>query len=502
MDGRPAPAATLESLRSALLDSEARYRALFSSILDPLIAIDEYGTIRNASDSVERVFGYMPRELVGQNVKLLMGEPHHSQHDEYLANYRRTGVTHILNRTREFEVVRKDGSRIFCELSVSRVEGGRDGDTLFVGTFRDITDRKWAQEALRDSERRFHAIFDGTYQHLGLLDLDGTILEVNRTALNAAHVPREELIGIPFWEGPWWSESVATRERIRGAVARAAAGEFVRFEVQICARDDHPIDLDFSLKPVKDEKGGVVLLIPEGRDISELKRVQRAETNMLRALASIGESAALLAHEIKNPITAVNVALRAVADQLGEDHRAILEDLVIRMQRVQSIMQRTLSFAKPLDIKYAVCDVRKLVDDCIVHVGAQIAQTQSRVEASVEPDLRLRCDPGLLEEVLSNLIVNALEAKGQDARVRVTASSSGPSHVELRIDDDGPGVSETLRESLFKPFVSTKRKGTGLGLAICKKVVEEHGGTIAVETSPQGGARFSIRVPRNGAATK
>jgi PAS domain S-box-containing protein len=484
----------LESLQAALQHSEARYRALLASILDPLIAIDDHGTIRDASHSVERVFGYRPDELVGRNVKLLMGEPHHSKHDEYLANYRRTGVTHILNRTREFEVVRKDGSKFICELSVSRVESARGGP-LFIGTFRDVTDRKWAESAMRDSERRFHAIFDGTYQHLGLLDLDGKILEVNRTALDATHVPRDELIGVPFWEGPWWSDA-PTRERIRGGVAQAATGKFVRFEVEICGRHGRAIDLDFSLKPVKSEAGEVVLLIPEGRDISDIKRVQRAETTMLRALASIGESAALLAHEIKNPITAVNVALRAVADQLGEDHRAILEDLVTRMQRVQAIMQRTLSFAKPLELRPSVCDVRTLIDDTIGHVGAQIAQSEATVDRDIEPDLRLSCDVGLIEEVISNLIVNAIEARGQGAKLRIAAASGLSSDVELSIDDDGPGVSESLRASLFKPFVSTKRKGTGLGLAICKKIVEEHGGSIRVENSPLGGARFAIRLPR------
>ncbi len=495
---RTAP--TLESLQAALREREAHYRALLESILDPLIAIDDHGTIREVSASVERVFGYAPAELVGRNVKVLMTEPHLTLHDEYLANYRRTGVTHILNRTREFEVVRKDGSTLNCELSVSRGDPDGDAETFFVGTFRDVTDRKQAESALRDSERRFHAIFDGTYQHLGLLTIEGKILEVNRTALDATHVPRDELIGLPFWEGPWWSDA-ATRERIRGAVAEAAADKFVRLEVEICTRHGAPIDLDFSLKPVKNEHGDVVLLIPEGRDITDFKRAQRAETTMLRALASIGESAALLAHEIKNPITAVNVALRAVADQLGEDHRAILEDLVVRMQRVQAIMQRTLSFAKPLDLRLAVCDVRKLVEDTIHHVGAQIAQAEATVDVDVEEDLRLRCDVGLIEEVLSNLLVNAIEAKEQGAIVRVSAASIRPSSVEIAIDDDGPGVSEKLRASLFKPFMSTKRKGTGLGLAICKKVIDEHGGSIRIENSSLGGARFVIRLPRMPKAT-
>lgn len=492
---------TAEELRVALRESEVRHRALLASILDPLISIDEQGTIREVSASVERVFGYAPHELVGQNVKILMTEPHRAQHDGYLANYRTTGRASILNRTREFDVVRKDGTSICCDLSVSRIEPGASGEVRFVGTFRDVTERKAAEAALRRSEQRFHAIFDGTYQYLGLLAPDGTLLEANQTALDATGVTRATVIGQPFWEGPWWSDSQATRERIHSAIVEAASGKFVRFEVQVRARDGALIDVDFSIKPVKDERGLVTLLIPEGRDITELKRVQRAETTMLRALAAIGESSALLAHEIKNPITAVNVALRAVADQLGEDHREVLADLVARMQRVQALMQRTLSFAKPLELHRIECDAVQLVRDTIAHLAAQIAEARATVTIEAARDVRVACDTGLLEEVIANLIVNAMESRGRGARVEVGVSAEGSRGVRFTVDDDGPGINEQLRTSLFKPFVSTKVKGTGIGLAICKKIIEEHGGSIRVETSRLGGARFVISLPTHSGAS-
>ena len=120
---RTTPAAELEALRAKVAQLEeqsAAARAITMSSLDPLIAIDDHGVIRLASDSVQRVFGWSPAELVGRNITVLMPEPHHSMHDRYLESHRRTGITTILNRTREFEVVRRDGSRILCDLSVSR----------------------------------------------------------------------------------------------------------------------------------------------------------------------------------------------------------------------------------------------------------------------------------------------------------------------------------------------------------------------------------------------
>ena len=479
---------------ATVAEHEERWRALLSSMLDPMVAIDAWGTIQAASDSVERVFGWSPRELIGQNVRLLMAEPHRSEHDAYLEAYRRTGRTGIIGVTREFEVVRKDGGRLTVELSVgrARLEGGRE---LFTGTFRDVTERRLAEEALRASERRFHAIFDEAYQYLGLLSPDGAVLEINRTALTATGVSREQVIGQPFWEARWWSFSAETRERVRAAVASAASGEFVRFEVEIRGRGNEVLTVDFSLKPVHDRDGRVVLLIPEGRDISEIKRAQRAETAMLRALATIGESAALLAHEIKNPITAVNVALRAVADQLGEDHRAVLEDLVVRMQRVEQMMRRTLSFARPLDLRRERIDARSLMTDAAAHLADELARAASTIEVDAPAGIDFVADRGLLEEVLANLVRNAIEAKGASARVALSARAVGTG-VELSVADDGPGVPVASRATLFKPFATTKRKGNGLGLAICRKIVEEHAGTIVLDPDHTAGARFVIRLPR------
>jgi PAS domain S-box-containing protein len=484
-----------EGPRLERVANESFLRTVLSSMLDPLVAIDVQGSILAASDSVERVLGWKPSELLGRNVNVLIPDPHHGQHDGYLERYRKTGQTSILNRTREFDVRHKDGSLVACDLSVARGELP-DRSVVFIGTFRDVTERKQAEQALRDSERRFHALFDQAFQFLGLLKPDGTILEINRTALDATGVTREEVLGIPFWKGRWWAESKAMQQRIEEAVQRAAAGEFVRFEVEVRGRGERLIDVDFSLKPVMDEQGGVVLLIPEGRDITPIKHAQRQETAMLRALAAIGEQAAVLAHEIKNPITAVNLALRAVADQIGEDQQAILEDLVSRMRRLEELMRRTLSFAKPLELRREVIDAHKLIEDTIAHVRGELAKGGADARPlAMQKSVHFAGDAHHIEEVLSNLIRNAVEAKGIGAHIALSAEREGSAWVRILVDDDGPGIPSELRPTLFRPFTTTKRKGTGLGLAICKKIVEEHGGTITIEDAPTGGARFVLRFP-------
>jgi PAS domain S-box-containing protein len=483
--------ATAEALEREL----RRWQAIVASSLDPLVAIDPRGTVLVASDSVERVFGWKPAELIGRNINVLMPEPHRSAHDGYLSDYRRTGVTHILGRTREFEVVRRDGSRLTCELSVSRADLP-GGEVVYSGSFRDVTDRRRAEDLLAESERRFHAVFDGAFQYLGLLEPDGRILEANATSLEAVGARRADVVGQPFWEAPWWSARSGDVQRVREAVQRASAGEFVRFEYEVRTKSGEIREVDFSVKPVRGADGRVALLIPEGRDVTELKRAQRAETDMLRRLATVGEQAAVLAHEIKNPITAVNVALRAVAERLGTEQRAVLEDLVARMQRLEQLMHGTLSFAKPIDLRRETIDTRAFLEGVVARLRLRIVRAGAHLSVDVMPEAaRFSADPHRLEEVLANLVINALEARSRAVRIAVHAGPLGRTGVRLTVDDDGPGIPAEHRARLFVPFATTKHTGTGLGLAISRRIVEAHGGTLEARESPLGGARFEIDLP-------
>jgi PAS domain S-box-containing protein len=143
-----------------------------------------------------------------------------------------------------------------------------------LGAAEDITERKRVQEALWESERRFRAIFDHTFQFTGILKPDGTLLEINQAALDFSGQKLEEILGRPFWEVRWWTLSSRHQKKLKKAIAAAAAGKFVRYEVEVLAAGDTVVTIDFSLKPFKDETDQVVLLIPEGRDISDRKRVK------------------------------------------------------------------------------------------------------------------------------------------------------------------------------------------------------------------------------------
>ena len=149
--------------------------------------------------------------------------------------------------------------------------------------------RQQAEEALRETERRFRAVFEQTFQFTGLLTIEGILLEANQTALEFGGFQLADVAGRPFWEARWWTISPATQEQLREAISQAAAGQFVRYEVDVLGADNRVVTIDFSLKPVKDEKGQVVLLVPEGGDITQLKQAVLQElhqetTNILESI--------------------------------------------------------------------------------------------------------------------------------------------------------------------------------------------------------------------------
>ncbi len=168
------------------------------------------------------------------------------------------------------------GEIIPVDFTLFTLKDSKTGEPIGLATVtRDIRDRKRAEEMLRDRERLFRAIFDQSFQFMGLLKPDGTILEINQTALAAAGVGIEDIIDTPFWETLWWQISPEAKEQVREAIALAATGEVVRYEAEVLVAGGAVVTVDFSLKPIKDDDGKVILLIPEGRDISDRKSLEQ-----------------------------------------------------------------------------------------------------------------------------------------------------------------------------------------------------------------------------------
>jgi PAS domain S-box-containing protein len=225
------------------------------------------GTIIWANQAELDLLGYTREEYIGHSIT----EFHADQ--DIIADILQRLLSNQLVQNYEADLRCKDGSirRVLIDSNSS----WRDGEFVRTRCFtRDITDRQCAEEALRRSEQKFHAIFDGMFQFMGVLTPEGIIIEANRTALDAVAVNLEDVVGKMFWETQWWTHSLLLQEQLKKAITRAAKGELVRFEAEHILADGLSVFVDFTIKPIFDEVGKVIMLIPEGRDITDRKQTE------------------------------------------------------------------------------------------------------------------------------------------------------------------------------------------------------------------------------------
>jgi PAS domain S-box-containing protein len=229
------------------------------------------GGITYWSGGAEKLYGYTSEEAIGRISHELLETRAHIAMQDVEAQIAQQGSWYG-----ELTHTTRDGHEIVVESRHVRVS--YDGDLYALETNRDITERKRAEDALRDGEERLRAIYDGTYQYIGLLSPDGTLLEANRASLefagDAFGSKREHVVGRPFWETVWFVHTPGAPEKLREAIARAAAGEFIRYEAPLMRPSGEEVIFDFSLHPVRNTRGDVFLIVPEGRIITDRKRAE------------------------------------------------------------------------------------------------------------------------------------------------------------------------------------------------------------------------------------
>ncbi len=234
-------------------------------------------TIVYANPKFESMFGYDPGELKGKVVDVLNYGDENENATQSTAKIT-SEIEKYGEATYKVRNIKKDGTPFWCRAHASLFKHPEHG-MVYVAVQDDITEYQRAEAALQESEERFRAIFNQTFQFVGLLQPDGILLEANQTILEFAGLSRSQVIGKPFWSSRWWMISTQTQDRLKAAIAHAATGEFVRYEVEILGKGDAVATIDFSLRPIQDESGQVKLLIPEGRDITERKQMEEQLRN-------------------------------------------------------------------------------------------------------------------------------------------------------------------------------------------------------------------------------
>lgn len=483
-------------------------RALMEAAVDAIIVVDAQGCILAANEATTRMLGYVARQLIGQNVSILMPEPDRNSHQGYMKKYLETGVAKIIGRGRQITARRSDGSLFPARLSVGRIAG--DSPPQFVGLLRDLTQEQESTAALeleRDRARAYLELHDSI-----LLELDAKaqIREINSRGTQLLGAPAAELRG-----RPWLQFLDGEPERERGVLMleRALASGTSRereFDSLDAIGQRHRIY--WRCIALRGSDGAPAGWLCSGVDVTERalreQHAHLAQDRLTRVarLATMGEMATGLAHELNQPLTAITTFARACDHYLDlpkpdlTEVRAAVREIAAEGLRAGEVIRRLRNMVRSdLPDERVTLDIGNLVEELrtLLVADARLHGTELRFE--LPADLPQVSANGMqLQQVLLNLARNAFEAVQEQPagqrRVEISVTHA-EGEVEFCVSDNGPGISPQIADRLFDPFASTKGSGTGLGLAMSRTIVKSHGGTIGTRKVKPQGATFYVRLP-------
>jgi signal transduction histidine kinase len=248
--------------------------------------------------------------------------------------------------------------------------------------------------------------------------------------------------------------------------------------------------------------GMAAIFYTQHRHLAEMKTLE-AEMERRERLSALGNMAAAVAHEIRNPLNAVSMGLQRLRVEFQpaetDEYRALLDVVQGEVRRLNAIVEDFLSLARPFSLRPEPIIVRALVDEVLLLADGEARATGITTEREIARDLpSLHADRDRIKQVLLNLVLNAIQAMPGGGRLTLGASVSGGA-LAFDVSDTGSGIAPEILPRLFEPYVTTKAKGLGLGLAIARRIVEAHGGTIEAGNRPEGGSRFRVTLPAGGA---
>ena len=322
-------------------------------------------------------------------------------------------------------------------------------------------------------------------------DVGGSITYVNDKFCEISKYSRPELLG---QDHRVVNSGYQPKSFIRDLWSTIARGKIWRGEIRNRAKDGSIYWVDTTIVPFVDSDGKPYQYMAIRYDVTERKRAERTVQEQT-SLARLGEMAAVVAHEVKNPLAGISGALQVIGSRLpadGADH-AVIGDIQNRIESLNAMVQDLLVFARPKAPALAQTPIRALLTD--ITTGFRRDPAHADVEVRVSgADPTLRVDHEQLRLVFHNLVLNAAQAMNGsgtiDLQVRATADLC-----EVRVADMGPGLSASVLRTMFEPFFTTKHRGSGLGLPTARRIVEAHGGELTAQNGPDGGAVMVVSLP-------
>jgi PAS domain S-box-containing protein len=475
-------------------ESETRYRMLFESAGDAIFIMDaegeDLGKIIDANQAAAKMHGYTMDELFKLRIQDL-DTPNAARQVQERAKRILAGewIQAEINHRK------KDGTIFPVEITAGLLE--LQNHKYILAFDRDITERKSMENLLLQSKLEWEDTFDTITDMITIHDKDFNIIRANKAA--------QKVLGLPFLEDTtvkcfqYYHGKTHPPEECRSCEA-LETGKPVDFEMYEPHLD---MFLEIRAIPRFRDNNHVLGMIHVIRDITERKRVedslQRAEQ-----MKMVGEWATTLAHEIKNPLAGIKVSVEVLLDELNlaPEDREVIYKAVEEIKRIELLLKSLLNFAKPPKPQLGATDINDLLDKTIAfslkHPSLS-SDTRSAVSIHKEFDGRLPvalADPMQLQQVFLNLLFNGIEAMPDGGQLGIrTFYDAELKTVRIEISDSGAGIPKEKMDRIFRPFFTTKKKGSGLGLAISRRLIEQHGGEIAVKSQSGKGAVFIIVLP-------
>jgi PAS domain S-box-containing protein len=465
-------------------------KSIFESAVDGIVVIDHTGLIKAFNPAAERLFGYRADEVLGQNVKLLMPSPDREQHDRYLANYLETGVPRIIGTGREVRGRRRDGSTFPLHLSVGRMD--IDGKPAFTGILHDLTRRVDIEDALRKSEERVRSIVESAVDAIIVIDDRGTVQAFNPSAERLFGYRLSEVLG----QNVKMLMPSPDREQHDGYIRRyLATGEqkIIGIGREVTARKKDGTRFPVHLSVGEMVSGGKRSFTGILHDLSDRVQLENRLAEQ-KSLAKLGEMAAVVAHEVKNPIAGIRGALQVITGRMAPEQRdrAVLVDIINRLDALNRIVQDMLMFARPRQLQHEQVRLEELLAVTVSLI--QRDPSMATLEVAVSGGAEIRGDREMLQVVFQNILMNAAQAMEGRGHIDVTIAQHD-GRCRISVADRGPRMPPEVRDKAFDAFFTTKHRGTGLGLPIAKRVIDAHGGSIQIDVPPAGGTTISVELP-------
>jgi PAS domain S-box-containing protein len=509
----------------ALRESERSLRLVVEATPNAMVMIDRAGKIVMVNSQAERAFGYSRAELVGQPVEMLVPERFRSHHSGLREAFFTDPQPRMMGAGRDLYGLKKDGSEFPVEIGLNPIE--TDEGTMVLAAIVDITERKAAELALRESEQRYSMLVDGVTDYaIYMLDPNGIVTSWNRGAQRMKGYRTEEIVGQHF--SCFYTEEDRAANLPQQALEIAARDSRYEVEAWRVRKDGSRFWADAVIDALKNDSGQLIGFAKITRDITErvdaareleearIGLVQsRAEEALRRAQAelahvarvtTLGELTASIAHEVNQPLTALvsssNAGLNWLASQPPniEKARQSLDRIIKEGKRAVEVIQRVRALANKADTQKSPLDINSVINETIALVELELVKYRVSLRMELAPALpTVLADRVQLQQVIINLVMNSIEAMqpvtDRPRELWIRTHRNEAHQVLVTVEDRGVGISAENADRLFDAFFTTKSSGMGMGLSICRSIIEQHGGRMSVTNNAGPGATLQFSLP-------